>query len=94
MQEQEMGGGGKSMARPRKNATPQFIAALDYHMKLRGWRVDDLAEKIGLSRAGLYNKISNPEMFHYSELLMISKLFKVSVTFTPDGVTMGGVDCQ
>lgn len=80
------------MARPRNNAKSQFVAALDYYMNLRGWRVDDLAEKIGLSRAGLYNKIRNPEMFYYSELLMISKLFKVSVIFTPEGVTMGGVE--
>ncbi len=35
------------MGRPRKNAKPQFIAALDYHMKLRGWEVEDLAKILG-----------------------------------------------
>lgn len=80
------------MPRPRKGAEPQFIAALRYQMNLRGWQVEDLAEKIGLSRACLYTKINNPETFRYSELQMISKLFKVPVTFTPDGVTMGGLD--
>lgn len=78
------------MGRPRKNAKPQFIAALDYHMDLRGWKVEDLAKNIGLSRSGLYNKINEPETFCYDELQMISKLFKVSVIFTPDGVTMQG----
>lgn len=80
------------MGRPRKNAKSQFIAALDYHMKLRGWGVEDLAEIIGRSRSGLYNKIKEPDTFCYSELQMISKLFKVSIIFTPDGVTMEGPD--
>lgn len=79
----------KEMGRPRASAKPQFIAALDYHMQMRGWDVEELAKKIGLSRAGLYNKIKRPETFHYDEILMISKLFKVPVIFTPDGVTMG-----
>lgn len=80
----------KSMGRLRKSAKPQFIAALNYHMDLRGWKVEDLARNIGLSRSGLYNKINEPETFCYKELQMISKLFKVSVVFTPDGVTMEG----
>ena len=57
--------------------------------KMRGWDVEELAKKIGLSRAGLYNKIKRPETFNYDEILMISKLFKVPVIFTPEGVTMG-----
>ena len=79
----------KEMGRPRATAKPQFVAALEYHMKMRGWDVEELAKKIGLSRAGLYNKIKRPETFHYDEIVMISKLFKVSVIFTPEGVTMG-----
>ena len=76
------------MARPRKNAKSQFLAALDYYMNLRGWQVEDLAKNIGITKTTRYNKINKPETFRYDELQMISKLFKVSVLFTPDGVTM------
>jgi len=82
----------KTMGRPRKSAKPQFIAALDYYMKLRGWKVEDLAKNIGLSRTALYNKINRPETFCYRDLQNISKLFGVSVVFTPDGVMMKGDD--
>ena len=78
------------MGRPRKNAKPQFIAAVDYHMKLRGWEVEDLAKNIGVSRATMYNRINEPETFGYDELQKIAKLFKVSVIFTPEGVVMQG----
>ncbi len=78
------------MGRPRKSAKPQFIAALDYHMGLRGWKVEDLAKNIGISRTALYDKIKRPETFCYRDLQNISKVFKVSVVFTPDGVMMKG----
>ena len=51
---------------------------LSQKMSEFGYNVGRLAAKIGLSRAGLYKKISNENEFKASEILKISQLLNLS----------------
>ena len=50
---------------------------LNYKIKVSGYRLGFLAEKLGLSRAGLYNKINNKTEFLASEIQALSDLLNL-----------------
>lgn len=47
-------------------------------MRNHGYTIDKLAEKIGRSRTGLFNKIHNKTEFRLSEIDQISRVLKIS----------------
>lgn len=51
---------------------------LNYKIKISGYRHGFLAEKLGLSRTGLYNKINNKSEFLASEIQTLSDILKLS----------------
>lgn len=51
---------------------------LNYKIKSSGYRHGFLAEKLGLSRTGLYNKINNKSEFLASEIQTLSEILNLS----------------
>lgn len=51
---------------------------LNYKIKVSGFRHGFLAEKLGLSRTGLYNKINNKSEFLASEIQALSEILSLS----------------
>ena len=51
---------------------------LNYKIKVSGFRHGFLADKLGLSRTGLYNKINNKTEFLASEIQVLSEILNLS----------------
>lgn len=51
---------------------------LNYKIKVSGFRHGFLADKLGLSRTGLYNKINNKSEFLASEIQALSEILNLS----------------
>jgi hypothetical protein len=54
--------------------------AFQIEMRKNGHTLDSLAQVLGLSRTGLFNKIHNKSEFKASEMSAIGTLFKLSKT--------------
>ena len=66
----------------------QLCTAIRYYMRLHGYDAKKLAKTIGISEASMYNRLREPDSFRYDELFKLSRLFKTTITFTPEGVKM------
>lgn len=53
-------------------------AEIEYYLKWEGYTKEQLATKLGMSLASLYNKVKNVDKFTYKELRRLCNVLKLS----------------
>lgn len=68
-----------------------FKAKVYEHLTIRGLGLKDLADRIGLSQATIYNRFNHPERLTFEELNLIRKALGFSAEALED--ILGSVSC-
>lgn len=61
----------------RSEATALICAEIDYYLAAKNYRVKDLALKMLISPASLYNKMNNIENFTYPEFCRLCSILQL-----------------
>ena len=56
----------------------RISAEIEYYLKWEGYTKEQLAAKLGMSLASLYNKVKDVDKFTYKELRLLCNVLKLS----------------
>lgn len=62
----------------KEECTRIIKAEIDYYLSFRGYTVEQLAIKLGMSRASLYSKMHDVDKFSYGEIRKLCSILALS----------------
>ena len=68
----------KKEKQKKEQKTRMINAEIEYYLKWEGYTKEQLATKLGISLASLYNKVKDVDKFTYKELRRLCNVLKLS----------------